>query len=152
MRTLAVPRYRMDIQQRLGQVRPDSGRRWGRMTAHQMICHLADSFRMVMGQKRVRDHHTLINRTMIKWFALYGPLHWPHGFHTRPEIDQLVGGTKPVDFATDVENLVALMAHFTERPATLEGKSHPVFGPLSEIEWLRWSYLHMDHHLRQFGA
>jgi len=142
----------MEIQQRLSQVRPDSIRRWGGMTAHQMICHLADSFRMVMGQRRVSTDQTLLSRTMIKWFALYGPLHWPHGFHTRPEIDQLVGGTKPVDFTTDVENLVALMAHFTERTATLEGKSHPVFGPLTEIEWLRWSYLHMDHHLRQFGA
>jgi hypothetical protein len=27
-------------------VRPESGRRWGRMSGHQMVCHLADSFRM----------------------------------------------------------------------------------------------------------
>jgi len=27
-----------------------------------------------------------------------------------------------------------------------------MFGRLSDAAWLRWGYLHMDHHLRQFGA
>jgi len=29
---------------------------------------------------------------------------------------------------------------------------HPVFGPFSTMEWRRFVYLHMDHHLRQFGV
>ena len=29
---------------------------------------------------------------------------------------------------------------------------HPIFGPLSHAAWLRWAWLHTDHHLRQFGA
>ena len=29
---------------------------------------------------------------------------------------------------------------------------HPIFGRMSQRAWLRWAYLHMDHHLRQFGA
>ena len=31
-------------------------------------------------------------------------------------------------------------------------KMHPIFGHVSEAAWLRWAYLHMDHHLRQFGV
>jgi hypothetical protein len=27
-----------------------------------------------------------------------------------------------------------------------------VFGRMSQAAWLRWAYLHMDHHLRQFGV
>ena len=30
------------------------------------------------------------------------PLPWPPGYPTRPEIDQAVGGTRPVDFASDL--------------------------------------------------
>jgi len=30
--------------------------------------------------------------------------------------------------------------------------SHPILGGMSDAAWLRWGYLHMDHHLRQFGA
>jgi prephenate dehydrogenase len=29
--------------------------------------------------------------------------------------------------------------------------SHPMFGPMSPEDWMRWGYLHADHHLRQFG-
>jgi hypothetical protein len=29
---------------------------------------------------------------------------------------------------------------------------HPIFGELTDSERMRWGYLHMDHHLRQFGA
>jgi hypothetical protein len=33
-----------------------------------------------------------------------------------------------------------------------EGQQHPIFGPMSRSAWLRWAYLHMDHHLRQFSC
>jgi hypothetical protein len=29
---------------------------------------------------------------------------------------------------------------------------HPIFGELTEREWMRWGYLHTDHHFRQFGV
>ena len=31
-------------------------------------------------------------------------------------------------------------------------RPHPVFGPMTRGAWLRWGYLHTDHHLRQFGV
>ena len=29
--------------------------------------------------------------------------------------------------------------------------AHPMFGPMTPEDWMRWGYLHADHHLRQFG-
>jgi len=29
---------------------------------------------------------------------------------------------------------------------------HPMFGTLTRQEWLTWTFRHVDHHLRQFGA
>ena len=51
MKTLARERDQAEIFARLRQVRPDSVRRWGRMSVHQMVCHLADAHRMALGQK-----------------------------------------------------------------------------------------------------
>jgi hypothetical protein len=133
-------------------VRPDSPRRWGRMSAHQMICHLSDAFLAVRGQKPVSDASGLLQRTVVKWIALYAPIRWPVGILTRPEIDQELGGTRPTDFAADVAQLEALVELVTARTAASAWLPHPIFGPLSEAAWLRWAYLHMDHHLRQFGA
>ncbi len=113
MKTLARHRDKAEILQRLRAVRPDSVRRWGRMSAHQMVCHLSDSFRMVLGQKPVCDATGRLQRTIVKWIALYLPLPWPAGIPTRPELDQELGGTRPVDFAADVAELEALLDRVT---------------------------------------
>ena len=151
MKTLARPEDKAEILQRLRALRPDSVRRWGTMSAHQMICHLSDCFRMVTGEKRVSDASSVLQRTIVKWIALYVPLRWPTGIPTRPEVDQYEGGTRPVDFAADLSELSALVELMTTR-SRAGWQRHPTFGRMSETAWLRWGYLHMDHHLRQFGA
>ncbi len=152
MKTLARQRDKSELLHRLKSVRPDSVRRWGRMSAHQMVCHLADSLRMALGTKPVSDSGGLLQRTIVKWIALYLPLPWPAGIDTSPEIDQQLGGTRPSDLAADVAQLEELLELFTAQPTALDGRAHPVFGSLSDAAWLRWGYLHIDHHLRQFDA
>ena len=152
MKSLARPGETEALLVRLGRVRADTAGRWGRMTAPQMICHLADACRMALGDKPVRDVSSLPGRTVIKWIALYQPWPWPPGFVTRPEIDQSIGGTCPTTFAADLDTLGALMRRLADVPRGFRWPPHPVFGPLSWSEWMRWAYLHTDHHLRQFGA
>jgi len=152
MKTLARPRDRAEILRRLRDVRPESVRRWGRMSAHQMVCHVGDSFRMVTGHKPVSDATSLLHRTVVKWIALYAPLRWVPGIRTIPEIDQELGGTRPTDFAADIAQVEALMEVVTAATRSFDWPLHPVFGRMSDRAWLRWGYLHMDHHLRQFGA
>lgn len=153
MKTLARPADRDELRQRLRQLRSDSVRRWGRMSAHQMVCHLSDSMLVATGQKTASPATTLPSRTLIKWIALYLPVRWPVGILTRPEIDQEAGGTRPVEFAVDLARLERLM----ETAGTADRRvhwaaTHPIFGRMSARAWLRWAYLHTDHHLRQFGA
>lgn len=152
MKTLARQRDRDEILHRLRKVRPDSARRWGRMSAHQMVCHLTDSFLAVTGQRPVSHATGVVQRTIVKWIALYAPLRWPAGIRTRPELDQELGGTRPSDFAADVAQLEALLELVTTPIGTAGWQLHPIFGRMSEAAWLRWAYLHMDHHLRQFGV
>lgn len=151
MKTLANERDRTEILRRLKTVSPASTRRWGRMSAHQMICHLSDSFLAVTGQRRASPASGPLQRTLIKWIALYGPFKWPQGVPTRPEVDQEVGGTRPSNFAADVTQLEMLVELITTRKGCF-GPTHPIFGRMSEAAWMRWAYLHMDHHLRQFGS
>ena len=105
-----------------------------------------------MGQKPVSDASGLLQRTIIKWLALYLPLRWRQGILTTPEIDQECDGTKPANFDSDVAELEELLVHMRSGSKNREWPQHPVFGPMSDSAWLRWGYLHTDHHLRQFGA
>ena len=152
MKTLSHERDKAELLRRLRAVRAGSVARWGRMSAHQMVCHLSDSFRMAIGVKHASDDSTALRRTIVKWIVLYLPLPWPAGILTRPEIDQEVGGTRPVSFDADIADLEALMATVTAEKRNFEWQTHPLFGPMSEADWLRWAYLHVDHHLRQFSA
>jgi hypothetical protein len=152
MKTLARSDDKAAILERLKAVRPDSPRRWGKMSAHEMVCHLSDAFRMGIGDKAVSSATSPLHRTFVKWIALYVPVPWPSGILTRPEIEQGAGGTCPRDFAADVADLAIIVDSFTTRDARLEWPPHPIFGPLSGKAWLRWGYLHADHHLRQFGV
>ena len=152
MNTLANAGDRAEILRRLNALRPESVRQWGRMTPHQAVCHLSDSFRAVSGQKAVSDVAGPLQRTVVKWIALYAPLRWPPGILTRPEMDQEISGTAPAEFAADVAELEGLVARVAAEPQLFRRISHPIFGPLSDKQLLRWGYLHMDHHLRQFGV
>ena len=121
------------------------------MSSHQMVCHLGDSFLMMLGERAVSDATSLAKRTLVKWSALYLPFQWPAGIPTLPEVDQKLGGTAPGDFTGDVANVEMLMVRLCERAGNCAAR-HPIFGPMSEAAWFRWAYLHTDHHLRQFGA
>ncbi len=152
MKTLARRSDRAGILERLLALRPESGRRWGRMSAHQAVCHLVDSFRFAVGERPAHAAPRLLGRTVIKWVALYAPMRWPAGITTAPEVDSERGGTLPADFACDLADLAGLIERFATEPGRLDDLVHPVFGRMSESAWLRWGWLHADHHLRQFGA
>jgi hypothetical protein len=150
VKTLYDLAAQQEIRQRLASVRSDSPHQWGRMTAHQMICHLTDSFRTVMGDAPLSSGRGPLPGPIIKFIALKMPMKWPHGVKTRPEIDQEIGGTRPVEFAADRDALKFQFERFVSNSHTVR-PAHPIFGPMSEWDWMRWGYLHMDHHLRQFG-
>lgn len=153
LKTLARERDRQAILRRLADLRHDSVRRWGRMSAHQMVCHLSDGYRLMIGERTARPAPAPIPRSVVKVLALYLPLRWPPGIQTLPEFDQMIAGTRPVEFAADVETLAALIDRVArERLGGRSAPVHPIFGTMSTSTWLRWAYLHADHHLRQFGV
>jgi hypothetical protein len=152
MKLLSDPQTREEIFARLGKVKCDTPRRWGKMNASQMICHVSDAFLAIMGEKNVELPCGLNLWPLMKPWVLYAPFKWPHGVPTRPEIDQQMGGTRPAEFACDVQTLVAAIERFTAQPRDFHFRPHPMFREMSEKEWMRWGYLHTDHHLRQFGA
>jgi hypothetical protein len=112
-----------------------------------MVRHLTANFQMATGELPVRMRGVPL-RHLVKWFALYLP--WPRGvLPTSPELDALRQAPPATAFAADVAELRDRITRAGERPA--RRPAHPVFGTMSEDDWLRWAYRHVDHHLRQFG-
>jgi hypothetical protein len=147
--TLAEPAVLALCRRRIGHLDPNASAEWGRMTVHQMVCHLNDSFRVGLGEKYAGDASSVVQRTLIKWIALRTSMRWPQGVPTRPEIEQGRGGTPPAEWESDRAELITLMNAFAERRTF---GVHPTFGKMTQRDWLIWGYRHVDHHLRQFGV
>jgi Protein of unknown function (DUF1569) len=150
MRTLESVADRRSIAERISTLTPSDRRLWGKMSAPQMVCHLCDSYRSALGEKAVSAASGFAQRTIVKFVALRLPVEWPKGVPTRPEVEQGVGGTAPVEFEQDRGELLSAINRFCGG-AIDPSIPHPIFGRLTTREWLRWGYLHADHHLRQFG-
>ncbi len=151
MRTLAQAEVLADLIARLERVRPESERRWGSLTSGEMLCHLADCTRSVLSGRAGSSSPRA--RPVLKWMALYSRFPWPKGrIRTRTELDPHAKGTRPVEFERDraaaIEGLRALARAVPDTLPT----AHFVFGRMGAGDWLRWGYLHTDHHLRQFGV
>ena len=151
MKSLLQPDTRQEIERRLAALGPDDAPRWGRMSPHQAVCHLADGFRMVLGERPIEMRGGFFTRTAIRFMALTLPLPWPKGVPTAPELDQEQKGTEPSEFHADVAELTNLIDRFAAS-AGGEMTTHPIFGNLTRGERGRWAYRHLDHHLAQFGA
>jgi hypothetical protein len=149
VKTLGNQDDKNQILGRLQEINPGSERRWGKMTPHQMLCHLADAFRGALGERPAAPRETLLSRTLVRWVALHTPITWPKDVMTLPEVDQYLGGTKPVEFDADRQAVVDLLRRFASQGGSDE--RHPMFGALTRREWQVWGFRHVDHHLRQFG-
>jgi hypothetical protein len=150
VKTLSNLADRQNISSRISVLAPADMARWGFMSVHQMVCHLNDSYKLGLGEKHASPATGYLQRTLLKWLALEMPLQWGKGFPTRPEMEQGKGGSTPLDFQQDLRSLLSTLDRFCDalpRPCV----PHPIFREMTAGDWMRWGYLHADHHLRQFG-
>ena len=153
MKSFRQPECASEIRQRIQTLSAESPRQWGRMTVNQMVCHLADAYQAHTGDREFVEVSPLWKRMGLKWVALHGPMPWPKArAQTAPEVDPLRGGTQPSEFARDVERLEQSLGAFIVVARSGGCRHHPFFGGLTPNQWLRFGYLHADHHLRQFGT
>lgn len=140
-----------EIMQRIGAVTKDDKRLWGKMTVHEMFCHSADQIRLATGEKHSPFRGNNATRTILKKLILWG-LPSPKGkIETTHELRQGGGGTKPTDFEDDKKTLVRLLNEFGNVFAEEKLVEHPAFGYMNKTEWGRLVYIHVNHHLKQFG-
>lgn len=139
---------------RIGRVDERSPRRWGSMGPDEMLCHCADQLRLALGHKPATETASWFNRTVAIRIALLLPRIPQRNLATPLDMRQGRGGrgTKPTALAPDRQALLGVLAEFVARPAEAPLFPHPAYGRLSRAQWGRFVYLHLDHHLRQFGA
>ncbi|MBI5433488.1 MAG: DUF1569 domain-containing protein [Planctomycetes bacterium] len=146
MPTILDPSDRDALLQRVRRIQPNSSALWGKFDAPRMVCHLADSLRVALGERPVKRVDNFATRTLVKWLVVYSPIAPPRGkIETAPEML----ASAPSDWAREVADVETLLKRLATVPTTA---AHPYFGPLTHSGWCRLAWKHVDHHLRQFGG
>ena len=151
MKTVADPDVLRSLVARLEALTPGHQRRWGTLTAHEMVCHLGDANEMALRIRPRPDEVPLRRRPLLKWLGLWSPIRWPHGWRTNPHQNPKIDGTRPMSFDTDVLRVIHRLKDLAVADERTMERAHGVFGIMSVTDWQRWAYKHADHHLRQFG-
>ena len=137
-----------EIRNRLAQLRADDPACWGKMSAGEMVCHLREGFRMAVGEKVAAPVKLPLPPKVVKWIALSMPVQWPKDLPTVKELKENMR-CRPQEFTQDYAGLCEALERFVR--TTGNRTPHPMFGAMKPRDWMRWGYLHTDHHLRQFG-
>ena len=149
MKSLASAAVLDETRQRLLRVTAGDIPHWGKMTATQMVGHLGCACEAALGERTVASVKIAVPPAVMKFMALRSGLRWAKNIQTTAEMKQGIAETP--EGAFEVLRQVAIERIKSLASGAQLAPSHPFFGAMSVEDWLRWGYLHADHHLRQFG-
>jgi hypothetical protein len=149
MKTLANDTDLHELEQRYAALCVDDRPLFGTMTPGTAVCHVRQAYCWALsGTPGTLPFKLPVPQAVIKKIALHAPVRWRSGLKTVVELEPGQPGTIPSDFAADKASLLTEIERFR---ANIDAPPHAFFGTMTRADWLRWGYLHADHHLRQFG-
>ena len=148
MKTLTSPDDTQEIRTRILALSPSDTPRWGIMNVNQMVCHVRQAFVLALEDTPVKLIKGTLPPRVMKYAALRIPKHWPHSTPTPRPLRPDAPGMICTTFEQDRAGLLCALDSFCA--LTNHTRDHPFFGSMQHSDWMRWGYLHADHHLRQF--
>jgi hypothetical protein len=139
---------RQTMLDRLGRLKPEASRRWGRMTAPQMIAHLSDQMRHALEDSPVAQRRGFLRWAPVRYLSIY-VVPWPKGRIKGPSEAFL---TQPTSWDADVTTLQELLRRFVALGPDRAWPPHALMGRMSGRDWGVFVHKHFDHHFRQFGV
>jgi Protein of unknown function (DUF1569) len=134
--------------ERLNRLEPSSTALWGKMDVAQMMAHVTANLENAMGtQKRTWTlMGRLFGRTVKRDFFTNGIA------KNTPTLPRFLI-TDARQFQTELERLQVQLKQFVQAGnAGMTTQPHDFLGRMTPNEWAHLQYLHVDHHLRQFGV
>ncbi|MCU0439380.1 MAG: DUF1569 domain-containing protein [Raineya sp.] len=135
--------------QRINQLSESSQRLWGKMTVSQMIEHCTRPFQVALGELKLQK--TLVG-ILFGGIAKRSFLKGKPMSKNLPTAKSFIVSDNPA-LENTKKKLLDYIDKFRKMDKNeLETRVHPFFGKMTADEWGKLFALHLDHHLRQFGA
>jgi len=145
-----MPEVKTEVLQRISRLDPTAKNHWGKMNVRQMLRHCQEGLQISYGDIRPSPKKNWMVQQLMRWFIFHTDIPTPKAKAiTFPEIDQVLRNSDPPDFENEKRRLTEMLQQY---PARKMQASSPLLGRMSEQNWARLNYTHLDHHLRQFGV
>ncbi len=149
MRNIYNPSDHTDTIERLNRLTSDAERRWGTMSVEEMLWHSRSQLELALGViPSSSKAKGLIATPLGRWLSLY-TVPWPKGVITAPQMNVKKVNPQVQSFETEHK---LLLERLEQVVASEQLQPHPLFGNISQKDWGRLIWKHLDHHLRQFGS
>jgi hypothetical protein len=138
--------HRTQLIDRVRALRPDSQRRFGKMSVDQMLWHVNGALEAALGQRDLTPRKFPIPRPLLKFLVMNLP--WGKGAPTASEL--VPSGS--YDFEAERAKCIRLIDALSAKSMNESWSDHPAFGRMSGRDVSRLQAKHLNHHLRQFGV
>ena len=142
------PSAAKEITERANKLEPTLKPLWGGMTVAEMLHHCNLAIKEILEGKPDNAIPTLKQRTLKFLFLKVIPT-FPKNAGTPKRFDIKKSQLALASFDLELERFKHLVTTFSNHPQSIE-VTHPVFGKLTTRQWGVFTWMHLDHHLRQF--
>jgi hypothetical protein len=148
-KTILNPFFVREILERAEKLRPDSQPLWGKMTVTEMLSHCNLAHQSILKAPKATKKGTFKQR-LVRISFFYIKREFPR-FAKGPTKFDMRGKVDPQLFEEEKSKFFHIVKKFTNPENQMEGE-HPRLGPLNHKYWGKFVWMHLDHHLRQFGV
>lgn len=144
--------FASELPGKLRQLSSDQKPEWGILNPQAMVEHLTGSWRISNGRVSVKQNTTPEEAEQYKSIILSDEPMAPNTKNPVMPENETPALKKP-DLKSAIDQLEdeiqAFFAYFRQYPYAKP--VHPLLGPISQQEWLKFQTKHVKHHLRQFN-
>ena len=131
---------------RLKKLQADAKPRWGKLNVSGMLFHCHTVNRAILSGKTVGP--PTLKQKLMRIYVLNILRKMPMGRQSNP---RFFSSVESLQFENEKDQLMESILAFTKHREPIKG-GHPVFGRMKKRDWGRFAWIHLDHHLRQFGV
>jgi hypothetical protein len=135
------------IVSRINNLNSDSQALWGKMSVDQMLKHANETIIVAFGETEVKVNFVLrfLGRILKKNA-------FNKGFGKNSPTAKEFIFTEHYDFNEVKTELIKNFSRFTEGHQSITVMKHPFWGKMTYDDWNKLMWIHIDHHLKQFGV
>ncbi len=139
-----------EVVERIRKIQPSAKPQWGSMTSVEMFYHTNEVLRRTM-TTRLEPKKSTLKQTLIRIYFLNIAPRFLRNVEAPKFVNMKKNNFKLEGFEQERNKLIDRVNEFQQSQNGF-APNHPLFGRLTKKQWGVFSWMHLDHHLRQFNV